>query len=76
MPPPIQLAPTVIQRPSVPALRERVAATTKLKGVTVGAGDQLFELHIDRALLATYKPRTEYEWPPKYDKWRAPGQAG
>lgn len=76
MPPPIQLAPTVIQRPSVPALLERVAATTKLKGVTVGEHDQLFELDIDRTLLATYKPRAEYEWPPKYDKWRPPGPAG
>lgn len=59
-----------------PALRERVVAATKLKGVTVGEHDQVFELDIDRALLATYKPRAEYEWPPKYDKWRPPGQAG
>lgn len=51
--------------------RERVVATTKEKGVTVGDHDQLFELGIERALLAVYKPRAEYEWPPKYEKWQS-----
>jgi hypothetical protein len=33
-----------------------------------------WELTIERALLATYKPHKEGNtWPPKYDKWRDPG---
>jgi hypothetical protein len=32
--------------------------------------DQPFELHIERALLSTYKPRPS--WPPVYTRWRAP----
>ncbi|MBA4180320.1 MAG: pyridoxamine 5'-phosphate oxidase [Anaerolinea sp.] len=53
------------------AVRETVVAATRLLGVTVGDHDQLFELGIDRALLATYKPREQYEWPPTYTKWQA-----
>jgi hypothetical protein len=42
------------------------------------AGDAIavpegFELTIERALLATYKPHKEGNtWPPKYDRWRDP----
>ncbi|MEX0784244.1 MAG: hypothetical protein WD557_16510 [Dehalococcoidia bacterium] len=37
------------------------------------AGADEFELTIQRALLATYKPHKEGNtWPPKYDRWRDP----
>ena len=35
-----------------------------------GDDDQPFELHIERALLSTYKARPS--WPPVYTRWRAP----
>jgi pyridoxamine 5'-phosphate oxidase-like protein len=39
---------------------------------TVGAvEEQLFHLHIDRVLLATYAYRGQ--WPPVYERWIAPG---
>jgi len=31
--------------------------------------DALFELHLERALLARYGPRPS--WPPTYTRWRA-----
>jgi hypothetical protein len=38
---------------------------------TVGAEEeQLFQLHIDRVLLATYTHRGQ--WPPSYERWVAP----
>ena len=37
---------------------------------TVGAGEeQLFQLHIDRVMVATYTHRGQ--WPPSYEKWSA-----
>jgi len=37
---------------------------------TVGGDDeQLFQLHIDRVLLATYTHRGQ--WPPAYERWAA-----
>lgn len=39
--------------------------------VTPHANPRAFELDIERALLATYRPRAEGNtWPPKYDRWR------
>ena len=38
----------------------------------VGAHEeQLFQLHLDRVLLSTYTHRGQ--WPPRYDRWVAPG---
>ena len=38
---------------------------------TVGASEeQLFQLHIDRVMVATYTQRGQ--WPPSYEKWSAP----
>jgi hypothetical protein len=38
---------------------------------SVGADEeQLFQLHIDRVLLATYTHRGQ--WPPSYERWAAP----
>jgi hypothetical protein len=36
-----------------------------------GAEEQLFHLHIDRALVATYTQRGQ--WPPSYERWIAGG---
>jgi hypothetical protein len=37
---------------------------------TVGAAEeQLFQLHIDRVMVATYSHRGQ--WPPSYEKWSA-----
>ncbi|MCC7365884.1 MAG: pyridoxamine 5'-phosphate oxidase family protein [Dehalococcoidia bacterium] len=34
--------------------------------------DTMFELDLDRALYAQYRPRAEGDtWPPKYHRWRA-----
>ena len=33
--------------------------------------EELFQLHIDRVLLATYEYRGQ--WPPKYERWAAEG---
>ncbi|MGE5597038.1 MAG: hypothetical protein ACM3S1_13520 [Hyphomicrobiales bacterium] len=36
------------------------------------AAELLFEFELDRAMLATYKPRSEGDtWPPQYRTWRA-----
>ncbi len=41
-----------------------------IAGDALPAGDE-WELTIERALLATYRPHAEGNtWPPKYDKWR------
>jgi hypothetical protein len=38
---------------------------------TVGGEDeQLFQLHIDRALVSTYTHRGQ--WPPSYERWASP----
>ena len=51
-----------------------------VKGAFGGAGrpvmghpdeEQLFQLHIDRVLVATYTHRGQ--WPPSYERWEAPG---
>jgi hypothetical protein len=37
---------------------------------TVGASEeQLFQLHLDRVLIATYSHRGQ--WPPSYERWAA-----
>jgi len=49
------------------ARRAEVAAAYRN---TVQETDELFELSLDRALLARYKHRGD--WPPTYTRWRAP----
>ena len=58
---------------------EPIEATARLKAAiiaaaapaTVGADEeQLFQLHIDRVLIATYTHRGQ--WPPTYERWAAP----
>ena len=42
---------------------------------TVGGDDeQLFQLHLDRVLIATYTHRGQ--WPPTYERWRDPRTDG
>jgi len=39
---------------------------------TVGADEEdLFQLHIDRVLIASYTHRGQ--WPPSYQRWASPG---
>ena len=51
-----------------PSLHEALVAAAK--PATVGGPDeQLFQLRLERVLLATYEYRGQ--WPPAYDKWAA-----
>jgi len=54
-------------------LRERVLAAMKTDGVSTGDDDALFELTIDSVLHSEYEHRGQ--WPPRYTKWRAGGNA-
>jgi hypothetical protein len=55
-----------------PSADLRQAVISAALPATVGADEeQLFHLHIDRALLATYTHRGQ--WPPSYERWAAPG---
>jgi Pyridoxamine 5'-phosphate oxidase len=48
----------------------RAAIVAAAEPATVGVGDeQLFQLHLDRVLLATYTHRPQ--WPPAYERWAA-----
>ena len=52
-----------------PALRGAVIGAAQ--PATVGsASEQLFQLHLDRVLVATYECRGQ--WPPSYQRWPAP----
>ena len=51
-------------------LRDAVIASA-LPARVGGNHEQLFQLHIDRALLSTYTHRGQ--WPPTYTRWKAPG---
>lgn len=58
------------------ALTERVRAAFIATGGHSTGDETLFELAIEHALLATYKPRGEPDmWPPAYRKWHAPKTA-
>jgi hypothetical protein len=49
---------------------EVIAAVRAAYGAPIQSGDEtLFELRIERALLATYGPRPS--WPPVYTRWSA-----
>ena len=48
----------------------RLAIVGAARPATVGGDDeQLFQLHLDRVLLATYSYRGQ--WPPRYERWLA-----
>ena len=52
------------------ALVARVRAAQEAAGGTSSGDEMLFELHIEHALLSTYKKRGEPDnWPPVYTKW-------
>ena len=54
--------------PWQPAPQLRAAIVAAAQPATVGADEeQLFQLHLDRALLATYDDRGQ--WPPTYERW-------
>lgn len=54
-------------------LTDRVRAAFLATGGTSSSDEVLFELHIEHALLSTYKKRGEpNNWPPVYTKWHAP----
>jgi hypothetical protein len=56
--------------PFEPSAELNAAILSASVPATVGAEDeQLFQLHIDRVLVATYTHRGQ--WPPKYDRWAA-----
>ena len=58
--------------PTEPSTELRAAIIAAAVPATVGADEeQLFQLHIDRVLIATYTHRGQ--WPPKYERWAAPG---
>jgi hypothetical protein len=53
------------------------AAFLTSPGATSTGDEACFEFLIDRALLATYHPRSEGNtWPPVYTRWRAGGPGG
>lgn len=55
-----------------PALAERVRAAFVALGGHSDVSEELFELFVHRALLATYKKRGEpNNFPPRYEVWRA-----
>jgi hypothetical protein len=57
------------------ALERAVRAAYLATGGGSSGTEKLFELRIETALLSTYKKRGEPDnWPPRYDKWRAPGR--
>lgn len=57
---------------SDPERRARAYAVYTAQGTTTGEDDPCFEFLIERALLATYKPRAEGNtWPPTYTRWHA-----
>jgi hypothetical protein len=54
-------------------LRSRVVQAQVESGATTSDDEELFELDIDHALHAKYKPRSEPDnFPPVYSRWRAP----
>ena len=56
--------------PHDPADDLKAAILVAAHPATVGGDDeQLFELHLDRVLLATYSHRGQ--WPPVYERWEA-----
>jgi hypothetical protein len=55
-----------------PSLRAAILSTYLSTGATSSGDEIFFEFLIERALLATYKPRGEPQnWPPTYKKWAA-----
>jgi hypothetical protein len=55
-------------------LEEKVRTAFEATGGHSDASEALFEFDIERAMLATYKPRAEPDtWPPKYTVWRDEG---
>jgi hypothetical protein len=57
-----------------PSLAEAVRAAYRATGGGSDGSERLFEFGVERALLSTYKKRGEPDnWPPVYQKWRAPG---
>jgi len=50
-------------------LRNAIVAAA-LPATVGGDEEQLFQLHIDRVLVATYTHRGQ--WPPAYERWAAP----
>ena len=58
--------------PTDPTDELKAAVVAAALPATVGGDDeQLFQLHIDRAMLATYARRGQ--WPPIYTRWSASG---
>ena len=56
--------------PTVPTDALKAAIISAALPATVGADEeQLFQLHIDRVMVATYTHRGQ--WPPSYEKWSA-----
>jgi len=54
--------------PTSPRAELRSAIVAAAAPATVGGEDeQLFQLHLDRVLLATYERRGQ--WPPRYERW-------
>jgi hypothetical protein len=61
-----------LAEPMVPTTDLKAAIIAAAVPATVGAEEeQLFQLHIDRVLLATYTHRGQ--WPPSYERWSASG---
>jgi len=53
-----------------PALIERIEAAQRARGATTGGTESAFELDVEHALRARYKPRGEPDsFPPEYLKW-------
>jgi hypothetical protein len=58
--------------PAEPTAVMKAAIIAAAVPATVGSNEeQLFQLHIDRALVATYTHRGQ--WPPSYARWPAAG---
>jgi hypothetical protein len=60
-----------------PALEARVRHAMTATGATSSGDEALFELDLERVLLARYKKRGEPKnWPPQYTKWIDPKLGG
>jgi hypothetical protein len=52
-------------------MEDQVRASAMADGMTSTNDETLFEFRLERALLATYRPRAEPDnWPPAYTAWR------
>ena len=61
-----------LAEPTEPTAELKATIIAAAVPATVGADkEQLFQLHVDRVLVASYTHRGQ--WPPSYERWSASG---